>query len=45
MKKCKGVTLYLDAYLISALDRDDCLASSFGHFTAQKKEPPFEETA
>jgi len=44
MKTCKGVTLYLDALLILALDRDDCLVSSFGHFTAQKEEPPFEDT-
>jgi len=37
------VTLYLDASLIPALDRDDCLASRSVYFTAQKKEPPFED--
>jgi len=45
MEKCKEVTLYLDVFLIPALDRDDCLASSFGCFTAQNKEPPFKDTA
>jgi len=44
MKTCKGVTLYLDAFSIPVLDRDDCLASRSVRFTAQKKEPPFEDT-
>jgi hypothetical protein len=45
IKTCKGVTLYLDVFLIPLLDRDDCLASSFGPFTAQSKKHPFEDAA